>query len=58
MLMIVGDGDGEDFNTHNLGHRTYNCDASMTVKDCTKEMVQDSIAFHTYTEFFTHSSAM
>lgn len=35
------------------GRKTYACDSTMSVKSCTMDM--DSVAFQTYTEFFTHT---
>lgn len=35
------------------GRKTYFCDDTMTIKDCTVDM--NSLAFQTYTEFFTHT---
>ena len=35
------------------GRKTYFCDDTMSIKDCTMDM--NSIAFQTYTEFFTHT---
>lgn len=35
------------------GRKTYFCDNTMSIKDCTVDM--NSLAFQTYTEFFTHT---
>jgi hypothetical protein len=35
------------------GRKTYACDNGMSVRSCTENM--DSVAFQTYTEFFTHT---
>lgn len=35
------------------GRKTYACDSTMSIKSCTKDM--NSVAFQTYTEFFTHT---
>lgn len=35
------------------GRTTYACDSTMSIRACTEDM--DSVAFQTYTEFFTHT---
>lgn len=35
------------------GRTTYACDSSMSIRECTSDM--DTVAFQTYTEFFTHT---
>ena len=35
------------------GRQTYHCDDAMTIEECTRGM--NSVAFQTYTEFFTHT---
>lgn len=35
------------------GRQTYHCDDTMTIEECTRDM--NTVAFQTYTEFFTHT---
>lgn len=35
------------------GRQTYHCDDAMTIEECTRDM--NTVAFQTYTEFFTHT---